>query len=181
MRALSIVHESTGRRLVREFYPMRFIWWQAESHKYSWPINGKQSCRKFVFLCESKFKKNPQNISQVTASNTHVVRKCTVTSVGLFNKDGMSITVIFNYSKFCNFYFFVVKLTDLKRPQFLVPVPGTFESGRFWFPSQERINLMCKVKQKKLLILGASESGRFCRPDLQMCGRFWKRCRETSH
>jgi hypothetical protein len=26
MRALSIVHESTGRRLVREFYPMRFLW-----------------------------------------------------------------------------------------------------------------------------------------------------------
>jgi hypothetical protein len=28
MRALSIVHESTGRRLVREFYPMRFLWFK---------------------------------------------------------------------------------------------------------------------------------------------------------
>jgi hypothetical protein len=26
VRALSVVHESTGRRLVRKFYPMRFLW-----------------------------------------------------------------------------------------------------------------------------------------------------------
>jgi hypothetical protein len=28
MRALSIVHNSTGRSLEREFYPMRFLWHQ---------------------------------------------------------------------------------------------------------------------------------------------------------